>query len=84
MLVGCLSVIFCREIWVANQSFWISVETNSCPSGQKSMPLLQDVQDEYGGYGVVVEHTLKPLLAKTDKAVGDIAVVFDKNAMENR
>jgi hypothetical protein len=48
------------------------------------MPLLQDVQDEYGGYGVVVEHTLKPLLAKTDKAIGDIAVVFDKNAMENR
>lgn len=46
------------------------------------MPLLQDVQDEYGGYGVVVEHALKPLLAKTDKSIGGIAVVFDKNNME--
>jgi hypothetical protein len=27
----------------------IIIETNSCPSGQKSMPLLQDT-DEYGGY----------------------------------
>ncbi|KAI9028439.1 hypothetical protein DFJ74DRAFT_658872 [Hyaloraphidium curvatum] len=47
------------------------------------MPLLQDVQDEYGGYGIVVEHALKPILDRTDKAAGDIAVVFDKNAMEN-
>jgi len=27
----------------------IIIETNSCPSGQKSMPLLQDT-DDYGGY----------------------------------
>ena len=27
----------------------IIIETNSCPSGQKSMPLLQDI-DDYGGY----------------------------------
>jgi hypothetical protein len=27
----------------------IVIETNSCPSGQKSMPLLQDT-DDYGGY----------------------------------
>ena len=31
----------------------IIIETNSCPSGQKSMPLLQDT-DEYGGYRKVI------------------------------
>jgi hypothetical protein len=31
----------------------IIIETNSCPSGQKSMPLLQDT-DDYGGYRKVL------------------------------
>jgi len=36
----------------------IIIETNSCPSGQKSMPLLQDT-DEYGGYRkVFTNHAL--------------------------
>lgn len=48
------------------------------------MPLLQDTNDEWGGYGVVVEHALKPLLQKTDPKMGDIAVCYDKNGMENR
>ncbi|KAJ3202103.1 hypothetical protein HK099_001993 [Clydaea vesicula] len=58
----------------------IIVETNSCPSGQKSMPLLQD-NDEHGGYGVVIDVAFKNLL-KSTKVTGDLAVVCDKNMME--
>lgn len=59
----------------------IVIETNSCPSGQKSMPLVQDT-DEYGGYRIVMEHTFRCLLEKTDSSLGGLAVVFDKNTME--
>ena len=38
----------------------IIIETNSCPSGQKSMPLLQDT-DEYGGYRKVIVLLLRSL-----------------------
>lgn len=60
----------------------IIIETNSCPSGQKSMPLLSDIADEYGGYGIVIDHAFKELLNKADPDVGGLAVVYDKNAME--
>lgn len=33
----------------------VVVETNSCPSGQKSMPLL-DEEKESGGYSTLIEH----------------------------
>ncbi|KAI3653370.1 hypothetical protein MP228_001317 [Amoeboaphelidium protococcarum] len=59
----------------------IVIETNSCPSGQKSMPLLVD-HEEYGGYGIVLEHTFKGILAQTDPQLGRLAVVYDKNVME--
>ncbi len=36
----------------------IVIETNSCPSGQKSMPLLSE-SEEYGGYGVVLMNAFK-------------------------
>lgn len=60
----------------------IIVETNSCPSGQKSMPLLSDLGDEYGGYGVVIDSTFKRLIASTNPSHGDLAVIYDKNHME--
>jgi len=68
----------------------VVIETNSCPSGQKSMPLLNEHEEE-GGYGVLIRRTLKPVLEKA-KAYesgkkspvpgGVLAVVYDKNVME--
>ncbi|KAJ3096302.1 hypothetical protein HDU97_006032 [Phlyctochytrium planicorne] len=60
----------------------IIVETNSCPSGQKSMPLLSEIGDDHGGYGVVIDSTFKEMILAVDKSLGDLAVVCDKNMME--
>ncbi|CAO3571141.1 unnamed protein product [Mortierella alpina] len=59
----------------------IIVETNSCPSGQKSMPLLSE-SDEHGGYRLVLESAFKDMIDNADKALGGLAVVYDKNVME--
>ncbi len=59
----------------------IIVETNSCPSGQKSMPVLTDA-DETGGYGQVISSAFLQLISGVDKEMGALAVVFDKNPME--
>ena len=64
------------------------VETNSCPSGQKSFPSLDDDSDE-GGYWRLMQETFLPLVAKTlrkaekDGAEGIVAVLYDKNPMES-
>lgn len=57
------------------------IETNSCPSGQKSMPLLSET-DEYGGYRTLIEKAFIPLLARRRLPEGDLAVIYDKNPME--
>lgn len=57
----------------------VVIENNSCPSGQKSMPLLNEY-DEKGGYGLFMENTIKHVLKK--KKVGVAAVIYDKNYME--
>ncbi len=57
------------------------IETNSCPSGQKSMPLL-DMNREHGGYKRLIEQTFKPLVDQ-HPAKGVLAVLYDKNPMEN-
>jgi hypothetical protein len=57
------------------------IETNSCPSGQKSMPLL-DLNVEQGGYRRLVEKTFKPMVEKHQEP-GGLAVIYDKNPMEN-
>jgi len=57
------------------------IETNSCPSGQKSMPLL-DFNYEQGGYRRLIEHTFKGMVDRHDEN-GALAVVYDKNPMEN-
>ncbi len=60
----------------------VIVETNSCPSGQKSMPL-RDENDEYGGYRVLIENSFLPNLhAQKGLPKGDLAVLSDKNPME--
>ncbi|RUS27064.1 hypothetical protein BC938DRAFT_483759 [Jimgerdemannia flammicorona] len=86
----------CREVSVlassdlfnvttsAGQRQMIIIETNSCPSGQKSMPLLSetDEHNEHGGYRVVLESAFREQLAKADPSLGELAVICDKNMME--
>jgi hypothetical protein len=60
----------------------VVLETNSSPSGQKSMPLL-DENIEQGGYFQYIEHTFKPQLrARRPKLTGGLAVIYDKNLTE--
>jgi hypothetical protein len=59
----------------------IVVETNSCPSGQKSMPCLGDANNQRG-YRTIIQNTFKRLLLSADLAIGGLAVVYDKNPME--
>ncbi len=54
------------------------VETNSCPSGNKSMPL-RDTELEDGSYGLLARRSFVPAI-RTGK--GLVAVLYDKNAME--
>lgn len=62
----------------------VVIENNSCPSGQKSMPLLDDNKED-GAYRLLIERTFKPLL-KPKKGVagikGKLALIYDKNYME--
>ncbi|MDF1698886.1 MAG: hypothetical protein P1U56_23735 [Saprospiraceae bacterium] len=62
----------------------VVIENNSCPSGQKSMPLLDDNKED-GSYRLLIERTFKPLL-KPRKGVptlkGRLALLYDKNYME--
>ena len=60
----------------------IIVETNSCPSGQKSMPLLSEISDEYGGYGIIIDRAFRGLIESVDPSLGSLAVIYDKNKME--
>ncbi|MFC4873246.1 hypothetical protein [Negadavirga shengliensis] len=57
------------------------IETNSCPSGQKSMPVLE-MNAEKGGYKRLIENTFKPMV-DNHKEVGALVVIYDKNPMEN-
>ena len=62
----------------------VIIENNSCPSGQKSMPLLDDNKED-GSYRLLVERTFKDLL-KSKKGVikikGRLGLLYDKNMME--
>ncbi len=59
----------------------VVIETNSCPSGNKSMPILVDDQEQ-GGYRMLIERAFLPLAAKRGLPRGDLAVLYDKNRME--
>lgn len=59
----------------------IVLETNSCPSGQKSMPLRHH-SDEFRGYKALMEESFIPLLKKKRLPQGALAVIYDKNYME--
>lgn len=60
----------------------VVIENNSCPSGQKSMPLLDDNQEQ-GGYRLLMERTIKPLIQSRKRNLqGGLAMIYDKNPME--
>ena len=60
----------------------VIIENNSCPSGQKSMPLIDDNQEQ-GSYRTMIERTFKPYLKNLRiKVKGGLAVLYDKNPME--
>lgn len=59
----------------------VVVETNSCPSGQKSMPLLE-AHREQGGYRLMVEEAFLERMPARLPRPGGLAVVYDKNQME--
>ncbi|TYP96257.1 hypothetical protein C7447_1087 [Tenacibaculum adriaticum] len=61
----------------------VIIENNSCPSGQKSMPLLDDNKED-GSYRLFVERTFKTYVNKGKNQVKDgrLAVFYDKNYME--
>lgn len=59
----------------------VIIESNSCPSGQKSMPFF-DEDDEMGGYRRVLSRTFLPFTKKRSLPTGEIGVLYDKNFME--
>ena len=61
------------------------LETNSCPSGQKSFPT-SDGEDEDTSYRSLIEHTFLPLVRQSIRQAdesGVLAVLYDKNHMES-
>lgn len=59
----------------------VVVETNSSPSGQKSMPLLEE-HEELGGYKRLITNSFLPYVESKRQIKGCYAVVYDKNEME--
>lgn len=64
----------------------IVVETNSCPSGQKSMPMVNN-DDNEDGYHVLMRSSFQTMLEEREASsnklpAGGLAVIFDKNPME--
>lgn len=59
----------------------VVLETNSCPSGQKSMPPKSD-GDEHRGYRSLLEESFLTLIKGKRLPKGVLAIVYDKNPME--
>lgn len=62
----------------------VVIENNSCPSGQKSMPLVDDHKED-GSYRLLIERTFKEYLKPKQgvaKIEGKLGVIYDKNHME--
>lgn len=63
----------------------VVVETNSCPSGQKSFPFEDDNGETSGYYRLMGESFLPAVKAREeagDLPKGALAVIYDKNPME--
>lgn len=59
----------------------VIIETNSCPSGNKSMPILSDDQEQ-GGYRRLLESAFMPMLSRRGLPRGGLAMLYDKNSVE--
>ena len=60
----------------------VVIETNSCPSGQKSMPLVSEQMNQ-GGYRLLIENSFGPYCRIHKMPAGSVlAVLYDKNLME--
>jgi hypothetical protein len=60
----------------------VLIETNSCPSGNKSMPYIEE--HSHGGYEKLLADSFLPAMNKKKSLPnGKLAIVFDKNPMEN-
>ncbi len=71
--------LFCTTTALGHRRM-VVVETNSCPSGNKSMPLLSE-ENEQGGFRTLIETTFLPLI-KRRTLEGALAVIYDKNYTE--
>lgn len=61
----------------------VVIENNSCPSGQKSMPLPIDTE-MHGGYRYLIEKSFLPFTKlKRIPSSAAVGVLYDKNLMEN-
>lgn len=61
----------------------VVIESNSCPSGQKSMPRINE-SSERAGYERLLSNSFIPQLRKRKGLPkGDLAIIYDKNHMEN-
>lgn len=67
---------------VSGEECLVVIETNSCPAGQKSMPPVVD-GDFAHGYRRHLQNVVLPHLANKDLPAGALAVLYDKNIMEN-
>lgn len=63
------------------QKKMVLIENNSCPSGPKYMPLL-DEEQKHGGYRTLLERTFKTALNNGTLIQGELAVLHDKNPIE--
>ena len=61
----------------------VVVETNSCPSGQKSMPRVQEVNEKGGYERLMRDSFLEQVNRRKGGVKGKFAVLYDKNHMEN-
>lgn len=76
---GCDLMLTVNEHSVRN---WLLIETNSCPSGQKSMPQMPG--NSQAGYRELLERAFLPSMhEQADRLpAGGLAVLYDKNVME--
>jgi hypothetical protein len=77
------------SFWIGNDFFPIYhdsrselalLESNSCPSGNKSLPV---TNTGYNNYQFLIEKSFLPQLKKRKLPNGKLAVIYDTNPMEN-
>ena len=61
----------------------VVIETNSCPSGQKSMPRVNESLEQAGYERLLKDSFLEQVRKRKGGVKGDLAVLYDKNHMEN-